>query len=310
MLKTLDIPFPLEPVAVEQAARELSRLRAERPGTCPVLLGDRDIFSAEWAETVDAFEPPEEILAEAEELDIDAWFAERRRHAAAEEAQIGGVIRGVNAAVRTALLPVDAVLYPLRLIRWSITGERPSFLTPLPFDAGALARGSEELHGLAAMKAQLAELEALAEEDDADLGEIRSTLEALESDEALQGLYPDPVDYVTPRSGGGMAAGLPQTREPWEVMAWLQHGTYAATAPKEVQVAYCRWLWHRYGARIITASTDHLGFEVEQPPETVEDAREIVARFAALGASEVNGDHGGSDGASLVNAPRWWVWWD
>ena len=107
-----------------------------------------------------------------------------------------------------------------------------------------------------------------------------------------------------------MAAGLVATSEPWESAAWLQHGAYAICAPKAVFVAHCRWLWIENGARLITASTDHIGFQMERPISTLIEAAEVMRRFQLLGAIEINGDLVGSDGKSLVGAKRLWVWWD
>ena len=47
-----------------------------------------------------------------------------------------------------------------------------------------------------------------------------------------------------------------------------------------------------------------------QPPRTTEEAREILARFFTLCADEVNAEHRGTDGTSLIGVTRWWVWWD
>lgn len=303
-----DIPFPLATVPADTAEAALAELRASRPGCQPVLLGDRDIFSTEWAEYVDAFEAPEAILAEAREVDIDAWFANRTHQDRTADAAMGRSSKTFNRMYRVAALPVDVLLFPMRLIRWPVTGHRPVFLSRSPFDhEGETTTGP--VNGLNALRAQLAELEAAGEGTLDELAEMREVIGALES-EGAAGIFPDPVDYVTPRTGGELAAGLLQVGEPWEGAAWLQHGTYSICAPRAVLVAHCRWLWDKYEARIITASTDHIGFEIGRPISTAEEAREVLARFAALGAVEINGDCRNSDGASLVGAARLWVWWD
>lgn len=298
----LAIPFPLETVPSATAADAVERLRFERPGTEAVLLGDADVFSVEWAETVDTFEDPAGILAEAAGIDADAWFAARK--------PVIGKTPGRDdtrkrLGWRVLTLPFDAAMAPARLIRWAATGERPAFLSD-----GSSADAEKPVSTLDALKAQLADLEASGEGDEEDLCEMREVIAAIEAEGVSPVIFPDPVDYVTPRHGDTLAAGLIASERPWETAAWLQHGTYALLAPKPVLVAHCRWLWETHGARIITASTDHIGFEVERPIGTATEAREVLARFFALCADEVNAENRGTDGTSLVGARRWWVWWD
>lgn len=304
----LEIPFPLRTFPSDGAVLALEALRRERPGVVPVLLGDADIFSAEWAEVVDEFQDPEGILAEARRLDIDAWFSGRSTGVSEAEARMDRSVKGFNLVYRVVTFPLDAALFPIRLGVWAATRRRPRFLSRSPFDAGT---GETDVGatGLESLKAQLAELEAAGAGSEADLAEIREVIAAMEAEGAAP-IFPDPVDYVTPRSGGEVAAGLIIGAEPWEGTAWLQHGTYAMCAPKPVFVAHCRWMWQRFGAAPITASTDHVGFELSRPIGSAEEAQEVLRRFTLLGATEINADHAGSGGDSLVGAPRLWVWWD
>lgn len=281
----LDIPFDLETVPADHADRELERLTKERKTSVPVLLGDADIFSAEWAEVVDEFEPPEALLQEASALDADAWFADHLPAPATDKSQ--GMLGQI------ASLPVQ-------LVQWPVTGQKPEFLSKEPT--------TPEDAGIAMLRSQLVELEASGEATEAELAEIREIIDDIAAEGT--GFFPDPVDYVIPRHGDSVAAGMVDAKEPWEAAAWLQHGTYALCAPRPVLVAHCKWLWEQHGGRIITASTDHIGFQMERPIETLEDAGEILTRFTTLGASEVNADYRGSNGASLVGAARLWVWWD
>lgn len=262
----LTLPFPLEPLPADQAEAGLAQLR-RRTNTQPVLLGDADIFSAEWAEIVDAFEPPDAVLAEAREIDADAWFAAHRL---------------------PEVPPVreSALGRPFRVVSKLLSKRAPE---PSRFDR------------------LWAELESLEAEGD-EWADAHEALAALEAQNLP--IFPDPVAYVTPRHGHSLAAGLFEGKEPWEAIAWLQHGTYALCAPRDVLAAHCRWLWLTFGARLITASTDHIGFELERRIAEPAEARDVLGRFLALGASEVNADRRGSDGASLVDAPRLWVWWD
>lgn len=305
----LAIPFSLQALPAASARDAMQRLAEDRPGTIPVLVGDGDVFSVEWAESVDEFEDPRAILDEAEDVDIDAWFEARAPRLAEAEAKMERSLKWFNRSWRFLILPFDAVLLPARMISWAATRKRPSFVTRSPFDIGPLAEdaGSQPVD---ALRVQLAELEASGEGTDEELREMRDVIQAIEAEGTGHRLFPDPVDYVSPRHGETVSAGLIETDAPWKAAAWLQHGTYAISAPKPVLVAHCRWLWENYGARIITASTDHLGFEVTQPPATEAEAREILARFFVLCADEVNAEHRGTDGTSLIGATRWWVWWD
>ena len=300
----LQIPFPLETVPADRAETALTELIARKGDVTPVLLGDADVFSMEWAEQVDEFEDPEDILADARALDIDAWFANRLPSPAPGEAGLDATRKVLNGVHRVASVPVDVVLMPVRALSWPINGKRPNFRSR------ALFQGDEDKgdYLVDMLRNQLAELEAAGEGTPEELAEIRDVIDEIEAD-GPGGMFPDPVAYVTPRRGGQLAAGLLSASEPWEGAAWLQHGAYAICAPKAVFVAHCRWLWEQHRARIITASTDHIGFQMERPLGR-ESAAEVLARFAALGATEINGDHAGSDGESLVGASRLWVWWD
>ena len=302
----MDIPFSLTDVPAKDADRALERLSRERPGIVPVLLGDADIFSTEWAELVDMFEPPETVLEEARAIDVDAWFDGQASWKATAEAAMDKQLRGFNRMVRVVSLPFDILMLPLRLLSWLRSGRRPVFFSRFAFDPIGIQ--DAENSTLATLKAQLAELEAAGEGSDEELADIGQIIADMEAEGTS--IFPDPVDYVTPRRSETMAAGMVEARESWEAAAWLQHGTYAVCAPKPVLVALCKWLWEQHGARIITASTDSIGFEMDRPIETAEAAEQVLSRFAALGASEVNADHRGTGGSSLIGAPRLWVWWD
>lgn len=303
----LGIPFALETVPVADAEREMARLRAERPGTHPVLLGDADIFSTEWAEGVDRFAPPEDIVAAAREIDIDAWFSARASQVRYDEAASALPLRPGSRGSAALRLPFEVALWPIRgLKRLGFGADSTSGVevqdrrtTRPPADA------------VAALHAQLAELE-LAGDDPEALDEMRAVVAEVERDIARgrPPVFPDPIDYVCPRTGDTVAAAILRGRAPWEGAAWLQHGTFAAIAPLPVLVAHCKWLWDRHGAAILTASTDHIGFEVARPIFHSDEARDVLDRFIWLGASEVNADARGSSGASLIGAHRWWVWWD
>ncbi len=277
----LDIPFALETIPANDADNALARLTRDQIDAVPVLLGDADIFSAEWAETVDRFEPPEEVLAQAMALDTEAWFA--------------------NHAVSPQLVEARKGLLG-RLYR----------AVASPFGTRAFPAGKDTTvaaaKAIAALKSQLADLEASGQGTVEEFADIRQIIDAAEQEGTS--IFPDPVAYVTPRHGDQLAAGLVKVREPWEAAAWLQHGTYALCAPKPVLVALCKWLWEQHGGRIITASTDHIGFQMERPIASLEEAEVVLRRFSALGADEINADHRGSSGVSLVGAARLWVWWD
>lgn len=293
----LDIPFPVETVPVDQAESALQTLIDTKAGVSPVLLGDRDVFSTEWAEYVDVFESPAAILADARALDANRWFANRRIRRSARIVDLGTSYRTQSWLTRLVQLPSTALKLPLRMVKGLVRASEAD-KSSAPEDAL-----------VETLRAQLAELEVAGEATDAELAEIREVIDEIRNGVA-DGLFPDPIDYVTPRRGGEMAAGMVATSEPWESAAWLQHGAYAICAPKAVFVAHCRWLWMQNGARLITASTDHVGFQMEHPIASSIEAAEVMRRFELLGAIEINGDLVGSDGKSLVGAKRLWVWWD
>lgn len=304
----LAIPFPLERVPAETAVETCNRLISEHPGTTPVLLGDADVFSVEWAESVDDFEDPEIILAEAENIDADAWFAARRPKSRAANS-FKDNSDTLDLGWRIAALPLDLLLAPARLAQWAIRRKRPQFLSPTPSNKRQ-ADNPGPASTIERLRAQLSELEATSEGSEDELREIRDVIAAIEAEGCGLSIFPDPIDYVTPRHADTLAAGLIAADAPWKAAAWLQHGTYSLLAPKPVLVAHCRWLWETHGARLITASTDHLGFEVARPPQSEAEAREVLSRFFTLCADEVNAENRGTDGSSLIGTPRWWVWWD
>ncbi len=293
----LDIPFQVETVPADQAETALKALIDAEDGVSPILLGDRDVFSTEWAEYVDVFENPATILAEARALDANRWFANRRTRRETRTVDLGATHRAQAWLTRMVQLPSAALNLPLRMVKGLVRTPK-STETEAPEDQLVVN-----------LRSQLAELEAAGEGTEAELAEIREVIAEIKAG-VDGGLFPDPVDYVTPRRGGDMAAGLVKTSEPWESAAWLQHGAYAICAPKAVFVAHCRWLWLENGARLITASTDHVGFQMERPIASLIEAAEVMRRFELLGAIEINGDLIGSDGKSLVGAERLWVWWD
>ncbi|MCV6593814.1 MAG: hypothetical protein OIF48_12735 [Silicimonas sp.] len=284
----LDIPFPLETVPAKHADAALDDMIAECDGVTPVYLGDRDVFSTEWAEYVDVFENPRAILAEARALDAESWFANRiaRKHPREVELSAPRVISRV----------LQLVAAPFEKLGRGESSEADG----APDEAFSLA---EEL------RAQLAQLDRAGTATAAELDEMRAVIREVEAG-ALDGLFPDPVDYITPRRGQDLAAAMIATKEPWESAAWLQHGAYAACAPNAVFVAHCRWMWQNHGARIITASTNHVGFQMAAPINTAAQALDMLRRFELLGAAAINGDEITGDGASLIGAKRLWVGWD
>ena len=112
----MDIPFTLETVPARDAEQALERLSRERPNTVPVLLGDADIFSTEWAEMVDMFEPPEAVLDEARGIDIDAWFDGQASQHAEAEAAFAKQMKTFNLFYRLVVLPLDVLFLPFRLL--------------------------------------------------------------------------------------------------------------------------------------------------------------------------------------------------
>lgn len=293
----LDIPFPVETVPAHQAESALQAIINADTGVSPVLLGDRDVFSTEWAEYVDVFENPAAILAEARALDANQWFANRRTRRSTRTVDLGASYRAQALLTRLVQLPSVALNLPLRMVKGLVRAS-DSEKSEAPEDQLVIT-----------LRAQLSDLEAAGEGTEAELAEIREVIAEIKEGVA-DGLFPDPIDYVTPRRGGEMAAGMVAASEPWESAAWLQHGAYAICAPKAVFVAHCRWLWIENGARLITASTDHIGFQMERPISSLIEAAEVMRRFELLGAIEINGDLIGSDGKSLVGAKRLWVWWE
>lgn len=279
----LDFPFEIQTFPSSTADAALRRLRRERATSVPILLGDIDVFSAEWAERVDHFKSPDEVLREAGQRKLTFWpqpkHTDRRRGAVWQFALI----------IVTAI--VELVLLPIRLIEW-IAG----------------LKSVSSCDRTRRLWSQLKTIEASGIEQEQNLAAFRQTLLELKDEEALC-VFPDPVAYVTPRQGHPVAAALVEAVEPWQAAAWLQHGEYAKGEKHSEFVDLCRWLWEQHGARIITASPDHVGFELGEPIPSGSQAKAVLRRFAALGAVEVNGDLPNGTGASLVAEQRIWATW-
>lgn len=71
-------PFPIVKVAGARVAESWQEL-SQRPGVAPVLMGNRDAIGFVLKELERNTDTPESIAERAQQLDVDAWLAERVR---------------------------------------------------------------------------------------------------------------------------------------------------------------------------------------------------------------------------------------
>lgn len=80
----------------------------------------------------------------------------------------------------------------------------------------------------------------------------------------------------------------------------------------EVQVAFCKCWFDRYGAVITSVLVDIVGFSAERPPSSLEQARELAWEQFVYCPDSVHQGIGTVNNLAktLVGSRNWFFWWD
>lgn len=106
--------------------------------------------------------------------------------------------------------------------------------------------------------------------------------------------------------------GLIPVETHWLVPAYLKPGGWNECPEPEVQLAFFH-RWHeRYGARVVTVTSDIIEFAVSRPPATADEARDLAWEQFVYCADIVHQGVQtlGNLQATLINSPNWFFWWD
>lgn len=320
-----DLPFETLTVPANEAEGFIGAF--DRPGHVALLVGPW--VREEFAEFVDDFTEPAQIIAAAREVNVTRWIAERVAAEAHFASAFGGIFQAIFGTQAGPPAPdaSDAEKY-IHAARASVDPENA--------EKSAYVRDLEEVlnDAAAAMRAPGDQLEAVVN--------VMERLQALNDrnrplDETIQGLQTigqffmgeqiakmtgmDEMTaaFATPPEPGGSAVGemyptdtadtfiavLP-IDDAWAALAWMQQGSYAQGSPPAL-LAVARDLEKRFGARVVLATSDSLGFQLSKP---VADAEAVVAAFQALGATTINDVEVPHAASHLKDATQWLVWWD
>jgi len=108
-----------------------------------------------------------------------------------------------------------------------------------------------------------------------------------------------------------MIASVPAD-QPWHIPAHLCFGGWNECPEPEVQVAFAKMWYERFGAVIVAVTGDVVEYAVQRPPTTNEVA-EVLAyeQFAYCEDIILQGFQTVRNlAASLIDAPYWFFWWD
>jgi Domain of unknown function (DUF4253) len=273
-------PYERMEVAGDQALATWESLRASRPGSSPVVLGDDDQFrrivqgSAGW---------PGGPTRRTTEQILDA--AARLRHPD-------------DLVAKHSSDMARARERAMQLMR-----ERPDLRMPsdirLPPDLGAVLGGTPRALSLEEMLAAtvLESGPALGEWPSEPMGAPQLTV----ATETLSGSPLSRVQLVV----------LP-TNDWTAIPAYLQWGNWNACPPPEYHVAALRSWRDRFGAELIGLSHDVMNIRVTRRPET-RDAALDLAREQYVYCSDIV-DQGvetlSALAAVLMESDWWYFWWD
>jgi hypothetical protein len=106
--------------------------------------------------------------------------------------------------------------------------------------------------------------------------------------------------------------GLAEIEAPWMLPAIVSFGGWNDCPRVDVQCAAMRYWQEKYGAELITMSSDYLECLVKNPPETKEDAMELAWEqyFFCTDIVDQGTDTVSDLGAALLNTKLWFFWWD
>ncbi len=98
----------------------------------------------------------------------------------------------------------------------------------------------------------------------------------------------------------------------WEVPAYLLVGLGEQLHAPHEHAAIHKFWYEKYGAEIITSTSDTIEMLVAHPPTTAEDALELAQQQFAYAPNIVNHGIGKTSAlaSQLKNGTTWYFWWD
>ena len=98
----------------------------------------------------------------------------------------------------------------------------------------------------------------------------------------------------------------------WEVSAFLLIGLGEQLHAPHEHAAIHRYWHEKYGAEIVTSTSDTIEMFVKRPPTTVEDATELAQQQFAYAPDIVNHGIGKTSAlaSQLKDGTTWYFWWD
>lgn len=106
--------------------------------------------------------------------------------------------------------------------------------------------------------------------------------------------------------------GLIPVSESWQVPAYLKTGGWNDCPEAEIQVAFFRRWFDRYGAVVTSIAGDVIEFRVQDPPRTQDEAHKLAMEQFIYCSDIVHQGLGTVNNlaASLLKSHNWYFWWD
>jgi hypothetical protein len=129
---------------------------------------------------------------------------------------------------------------------------------------------------------------------------------------AVNNSFTIPTDILKQTPLPAVCVALIPTTRPWEVPAWLQFGGWNECPMPDVQVAFMKYWYDKYGAEVVGISHDVVEMQVARQPADKDAALELARQQFAYCEDIVTQGVGDVEAlaASLLKSPIWYFWWD
>lgn len=150
------------------------------------------------------------------------------------------------------------------------------------------------------------------EEFAGELGELMEEIDFKAAAESSPSRFSLPYDILSRQPLDKLLLTLVPVRQPWEVAAYLGFGGWNSCPEPAWQVAIQKYWFERYGAEVVSMSSDVLEMQVSRPPQTAAEAL-ALAQEQYLFCDDIV--HQGVQtianlSKSLLNSSIWYFWWD
>lgn len=121
-----------------------------------------------------------------------------------------------------------------------------------------------------------------------------------------------PTDILKRTPLPAVTVALIPTTRPWEVPAWLCFGGWNECPLPDVQVAFMKYWYDKYGAEVVGISNDVVEMQAARQPADKDAALELARQHFAYCEDIVTQGVGDVEAlaASLLDSPIWYFWWD